>query len=209
MVIGMTGCEGTWGTPSLFTIGPLNRSNIKGIAMAHMVCTKFNTKLKNDSTCHGYGTSIQVQFETLHDARPYVAIIQRGYCSSPKDILVRIHLSTNDVQASAGSQGYARLDMPITALLHNGYSAALYDKRVHHSIDQSIGPDNKKCCHYAAFFGRRSKGVFWLIPSSGSDILAWFPPKSHERHDYFRVRRSLPPPGSPYSFAPHLLRFRV
>ncbi len=75
--------------------------------------------------------------------------------------------------------------------------------------DRSSGPDDKQCCHYGAFMGRSSKGVFWLLRRSYGHLLAWFPPKSRERHDYFRVRRSLPRPGSPYSFVPHLLRFKV
>lgn len=77
------------------------------------------------------------------------------------------------------------------------------------SDQPSGGSGIPACCYYRASVGRASKGMIWLFHFPSGDNLAWFTGGGRVRHDYLRVARALPLPGSPYSFATRLLEVRI
>lgn len=119
-------CEGTGATPSFFQIKPV-KSKISGQVMASMTCARTNPQ---SGRCISYGTSLEVQFQALHDPKTYVAVIQHGRCNGPGGAFSRVTMRTVDGERSEGIVGDTFVDEPIHKFLTAGNSAALYDRSV-------------------------------------------------------------------------------
>lgn len=123
----LTACEGTWATPSIFPIGSVHESHVKGLAMVQMTCVTYNAY--DSRRCSRYGSTIQVQFPTLHDARAYVAEVHRGKCGQATATVARIPLYANTDEPNQGSMGSRLVGIPIHQFLKDGYSVGLSERR--------------------------------------------------------------------------------
>jgi hypothetical protein len=117
-------CEGTWATPSVFTLSPAGGSHVSGLAVVTMVCVE-----EKERVCTTHDTSVEIQFQTLNDSGRYGALIRRGSCLRPAAVIARVSLSANSNEPSAGILGHAFLGVPIHHFLKDGYSIALKDRK--------------------------------------------------------------------------------
>ncbi len=123
VALALAGCEGTWGTPSIFKISPVGGSHVQGLALVNMVCVEMKRG------CTTYYTGVELQFQGLHEPGRYGAVIERGTCLQPATIIRKVPLSANANEPAQGLLGQTLLDMGIHHFLKDGYSIALRDRK--------------------------------------------------------------------------------
>jgi len=121
----LVACEGS--APSFYAINSKD-SKLTGQAMLDMACIRYNSYGGN---CVGYGTSIEVQFENLHNSRPYIALLRKGKCSEQQaSVISRVRLRIIEFEPSEGALAdFALVDQPIHWFIQDRHSVALYDLR--------------------------------------------------------------------------------
>lgn len=119
----LTGCEGTWASTNQVDLRPVGGSHISGIAGI----TLDRLRLQNHLPA---GTNIEVQFRDLRDASRFVGLLQRGLCeqNTPTERISRFGLYANE-DPNEGIQGDAHVDIPIHAIMKDGYSLSLVDRK--------------------------------------------------------------------------------
>jgi hypothetical protein len=123
LAVTLNACEGTWATPSIFELSPVGHSHIRGLARVDMVCVEVKERV-----CTTHNTSVELQFQQLHDPGRYGAFIQRGACLQPATVITKISLSATN-EPSQGLLGHAFLDLGIHHFLKDGYSIALRNRQ--------------------------------------------------------------------------------
>lgn len=128
MVVLFTGCEGTWATPSQVNLKPVGGSRITGIADVTLSLARLHSNMP-------VGSDLDVQFQDLHNPKPYVVALQRGSCARgaagrPVARFSMIALS----DPSGGLEGGAHVDIPIENLMKAGYYIALIDVRLNRIV---------------------------------------------------------------------------
>lgn len=126
----LSACETTGASPSFFKINALN-SGPSGQVMAQMECDRTNPET---GTCLSYGTSLEVQFEKLHDEHRYSAMLQRGKCGSDVRVVSKVAFRSIEFEPSEGILADIFVEEPIHKFLTRGNSIAVYDKRLRKKV---------------------------------------------------------------------------
>lgn len=123
LLVLLAGCEGTWATPNQINLQPANGSHISGIASAR-VFTYAGVRSVHVTA----GSDIDVQFQQLHDPRPYVLVVEHGTCAHPGSRVARLGLYPYS-EPNEGLESTGHVDVPIHHLMKDGYAIALLDRR--------------------------------------------------------------------------------
>ncbi|MHB8365115.1 MAG: hypothetical protein ACYDEK_11135 [Vulcanimicrobiaceae bacterium] len=128
MVVLFAGCESTWATPNQVNLKPVGGSRITGIADVTLSLVRLHSNLP-------VGSDLEVQFQDLHNPKPYIVTLQSGSCASgaagrPVARFTLIALSN----PSEGLEGGAHVDIPIEKLMKAGYYIALIDLRLNRIV---------------------------------------------------------------------------
>jgi|GEM_PF-6256376 len=124
IVVALAACEGTWATPSVVTLSAVGGSRISGVALVNIRCVE-----EKERVCTHNNTSVEIQFQGLHEPDRYGALVKRGTCLQPAAVITKVTFAAKTNEPSQGILGHAFLDIPIHQFLKDGYSIALVDRK--------------------------------------------------------------------------------
>ena len=126
LLVMLAACEGTWATPSVVTISQVHGSGVNGLALVNMVCVEVRERV-----CTNRSTSVEIQFQGLHEPNRFGGVIHRGTCLQPAAVIARVGFTANSNAPGQGILGHAFLDVAIHHFLKDGYSISLEDRKGH------------------------------------------------------------------------------
>src|SRR5947199_7891501 len=89
-----------------------------------MVCVE-----EKERVCTNHNTSVEIQFQGLHEPNRYGALSHLGTCLQPAAVIAKVAFTANTNAPGQGILGHAFLDIAIHHFLKDGYSISLEDSK--------------------------------------------------------------------------------